>query len=296
MLYILDMLFNLIWIMVAVTLGIIAIILDGVQVPHLNIHPSEGVLGATIGIVGSLFGAIVGSVTAYRYNVKLEKERTKERRAIQTKNTIISPIYKQLLGLNNYLEERKSAQDHPVISVYFEDQPSSYYAYTFNIWESMKKDIRKRYIPKLKREQLEHMTNVIKSHINLQNDIDNDDTSIAYEFYDNHKSSIINSGQWNHHMLAGTLRYNVRANGNDIMIAANEIEQQLRVGFSFSEAEYKRYAKQLAKQVMSKNDDYYEKLEPSLDNVIAVVDQVTMSFEEMVDNVIEKYEGGIDVR
>jgi hypothetical protein len=51
----------------------------------------------------------------------------------------------------------------------------------------------------------------------------------------------------------------------------------------------------LTKEVAAGHDQHYALLKPSLERVVTAVNEVTASFEKMVDHIIEKYEGGIDV-
>jgi hypothetical protein len=217
------------------------IITHDARLPHINtaFKLSDGISGGVIGAVASLFGAGVGSYTAYKYNVKLEKERIKERRAIQTKNTIISPIYKQLLGLKEYLDTQQATAKHPKIIVYFAEY-SRYNTYTFNIWESIKQDIRKRYVPQANRDELERLTQLIKEHMDLQDPDDPVEWAVSYRFYVDHKNQITNPKHWNHQMLTSTFAHNVQ--GSDSVEGSKKaVERQLRLGFNFSEEEYAEY-------------------------------------------------------
>jgi hypothetical protein len=80
---------------------------------------------AFIAFASALAGAIVGSVTGYIFNSRLEKQKSKERYWIQRKNTIYSPIYKSLLSLREYLEFVKES-DPPFIRIEFESEKSYY--------------------------------------------------------------------------------------------------------------------------------------------------------------------------
>ena len=287
---------NFIWIVVAVVVATFMLIKGGIQLPHIkpSFNFSDGVDGGIIGIIGSLFGAAIGSYTAYRYNVTLEKERTKERRAIQTKNTIISPIYKQLLGLKEYIDKQQIHYKRPEIIVYFTDYSRSN-AYTFNIWESIKKDIRKRYVPQSNRDDLERLTKAIRGHMDLEFPEEPPDSEIAFRFYLKHKDDIIDAKRWNHHQLANIFKYHIEGS-DSVQSPKKVVETCLRQGFNLPDEKYAQYTEQLIEEVATAHDEQYAQLEPSLECLIKTLDEVTASFEKMVDNIIEKYEGGIDVK
>jgi len=107
----------------------------------------SGILAGIFGIIGVLLGTIISVV----YNARLSKEAIMGRFAVQRKNLIYNPIYKELLQLKNYIGEHRDTCYIDIITIKdnrftYYDGTNSYYSGTFLIWDEMQMDIRKDYI------------------------------------------------------------------------------------------------------------------------------------------------------
>ncbi len=249
---------------------------------------TAGIIGAGAGLVGALIGAYAG----YRFNEKLEATRTKERRQVQTKNTIFSPIYKQLTGLKAFLDNRQNPLA-PNISVHFaNDRYHGGLSYTFDIWESMKRDIRKLYIPVSKREELDKLTKVIVDHMNLQQVVQASIIQIAVSFAAEHRDRLKTPSSWNPRFMGNAL--DVYSSGIAYPRIKDDIKEHLNSGFNFSPEEQDQFATELLKRVDEHENQ--KRLINSFNHVMSTIVLVTESFETLVSEIITKYEGGVDVK
>lgn len=255
-------------------------------------------------VFSALLGAIVGSVTGYAFNRQLEQKRTKERYLIQRKNTIYSPLYKQILALHEYLhgttklDSLNNRQQLFTISVSLSDEYSGYNDFNFSIWEDIKKDIRKNYIHTDQQAELENLTLKINTQLQLQNKVSNDIDQIAEVFMRTHETSlkqptspqqpapnpkgIITGG-----MHQAMFPYGSTGNAKDFMV------RNLFQYYTFSTAEMNHHVEELletAKKLRS-----FGKLKRELRALVALTDQTANSFGGIIDKIINQYEGGIKI-
>ena len=116
-------------------------------------------------IFSALLGAVIGSISGYWFNQRLEKNRTNERYQIQRKNVVYSPIYKKLLALEKYLEECHKAKS-VLIDIEFQEERYSYgrNTFKFHLWGEVNQDIRKNYLLDEQRLAIEKLVEAVKEH------------------------------------------------------------------------------------------------------------------------------------
>jgi len=121
-------------------------------------------------IIG-LAGVIIGSLISYLTNKSISQTERNSRLAIQRKNLIYAPIYKELLQLSNYVDNnKKTCYLNITQESYLSDREEEYYydgerrkSGLFIIWNDIKKDIRKNYIP----HKVEKSLNDVNSKIDI---------------------------------------------------------------------------------------------------------------------------------
>jgi hypothetical protein len=290
-----NLIANLFWIIAALTVAVGVLITSAAHLtlPQVNIgfKMSDEITAGIIGAGAALIGAFIGAYVGYKFNEKLEASRTKERRQIQTKNVVFSPIYKQLRGLETYLELRQQPLK-PTINVRFSpDRYDNGNSYTFDIWKNIKKDIRKLYVPEDKRNELDTLTEVLKGHMNLQDVTEDAIIQVASTFSQAHSDRSKNTN-WNPRMLGTDL--SSYSSGNTYPGLRNSVAEHLRTRFNFIDEEIEKYSLELLKQV--DEHEAQKRLIESFNHVIEVTVKVTGSFESLVSDIITKYEGGINVR
>lgn len=249
-------------------------------------------------VFSAMFGAVIGSLTGYYFNRALEKSRTKERYLIQRKNTIYSPIYKQLLALVEYLENVRDGRTRGaryVIEVEFSDASTYGTRFNFDIWESIKKDIRKNYIDPSYREMLENLTEKIKAQGALHEIINGEVASIVAEFTSAHNDAYIQTtnnpvsiqSTMSQALSSCLIPYGPPQMGNQLM---KEIFSQR---YTFDEDTASKYIDGLVKK--AKRIKTYKQLQPGLDELIESTKRVADSFSGIIDKIVNEYEGGIKI-
>lgn len=255
-------------------------------------------------VFSALLGAIVGSVTGYAFNRQLEQKRTKERYLIQRKNTIYSPLYKQILALHEYLhgttklDNLNNRQQLFTISVSLSDEYNGYNDFSFSIWEDIKKDIRRNYIHTDQQVEMENLTLKINAQLQLQDKVNKDIDQIAETFMENHETSLkqptspqqpapnpkgVITGGINQAMFP----YNSTGNPKDFMA------RNLSRYYTFSTAEMDQYTEELLQT--GKKLRSFGKLKHELRALVALTDQTADSFGGIIDKIINQYEGGIKI-
>ncbi len=116
---------------------------------------------ALIGIIGVL----IGTFLAYLFNRRVKNNEMASKFMIQRKNLIYAPIYKELLELMMYIKENGDAcylciaKNNYLDMDYIDDEyyfnGKTHLAGKFVIWNKIKNDIRKVYVPKNLRKKLE---------------------------------------------------------------------------------------------------------------------------------------------
>lgn len=141
---------------------------------------------AVIGLIGVLVGAII----AYFFNERIRRFDAKARFAVQRKNLIYAPIYKEFLKLSEYLENNKNTYFLKIIreeeiggwgdgEYYFGDERRQ--CGKFILWNDMRKDIRKNYFPPKVRKLLNKVSENIDKYSSEKKNIENKFSKILEE-------------------------------------------------------------------------------------------------------------------
>lgn len=159
---------------------------------------SDGLLDKYGQIIMPLVGVILGALITYFFNKKMSKDEVVGRFAIQRKNLIYAPLYKELLQLNKYIELHKNTCYINIIFKDYDRWDENYYydekrheSGFFTIWNEMKNDIRKDYIPKAIQGSLEEINSKWKIYIKNRDKIDKDFKTVyqKYKIDDLHKEA-----------------------------------------------------------------------------------------------------------
>ena len=143
----------------------------------------------SVGIIG-LSGVLVGAFITYFFNKKINQEERTVRFATQRKNLIYAPIYKELLQLTQYINKHSKTYYINIITEDYDDDWEEEYYYNGNrhkngrfiIWDEMKNDIRKNYIPQKIQEFLEEINKNLKIYRKNRDRIDKDFKNIYKKY------------------------------------------------------------------------------------------------------------------
>lgn len=247
-------------------------------------------------VFSALLGAIVGALSGYVFNRQLEKNKTRERYLIQRKNTIFSPIYKQLLALKNYLENAKNLR----VSVEFSDK-DSYGNFNFSIWDSIKKDVRRSYIDPRVQAQLDSLTKRILSQQKLQLLVFKDVRDLSQQFITrnspflkmavvvNGPAQTVPSPNIETILVESIMPYRLHASQNEREYLINTLSN----AYTFSHNECENHADTLLKEV--KKLPSFKRLKRSLKQLIIFTDELISVFAIYINRIIEEYEGGVNI-
>lgn len=157
-------------------------------IPKLSQILQEGFWDKYGNAIFGLIGVIVGALITYAFNKMINREERISRVAIQRKNLIYAPIYKELLRLNEYIKEKaRSCYINIISDEKYRDYWEEHYYHDgkrrksgfFIVWSGMKKDVRKDYIPVKIQESLEKINKKLNAYIKNKNKI-NSDFKIAF--------------------------------------------------------------------------------------------------------------------
>ena len=126
----------------------------------------EGFWSKNMAAIFGLFGVLIGSFISFLFNKMINNNERMSIVAIQRKNLIYAPIYKELLQLKNYIDNNRAYFIRIINSKEHSDWDEEYYydgkrrqSGFFIEWNDMKTDIRKDYIPLKIKESLEKVNN-----------------------------------------------------------------------------------------------------------------------------------------
>lgn len=246
---------------------------------------------AFVALFSALLGAIVGSLSGYLFNRQLEKQKAKERYWIQRKNTIYSPLYKELLALKAYLSTVLNATER-LIRIEFENIERSD-SFTFSMWESIKRDIRYDYIPDDLKKMLDELTQSIQMQISLQDTLFQKFKDIAKSFYDRNKDKF-NENMAKDVDVPGSLYHSIY---NTIFPRRKPEESPIKnfIGNYIKESNKRsvnRIATNLEKEVRETNE--YRILKKELRKLLAKTDNTIEAFRSLIVKIISASEGGMN--
>lgn len=246
-------------------------------------------------VLSALLGAVFGSLSGYWFNRKLESSRTKERYLIQRKNTIYSPIYKQLLSLKQYLNGVNSSNNKSVDILLKEAQYShSGSSFKFLIWTDVNKDVRKSYITAEQRIAMERLITHIAVQHDLQEQIKADINSLIsaiIQKYYSAKKSAVNSNLIKNTLGSYLESYVFPYSHTSEHYIKQRLTTDLNNYYTISDEESSELIDSLLMDV--KKLSSYQKIDRSLQELIDANDAAIELFELIIRDIINRYEGGL---
>lgn len=121
------------------------------QSPHVDINT---LITTLVGFAGVL----AGSYIAYHFNKKLAESANKARVAVKRKNLIFEMLFDELFAIN------KSLSSLPENQFSFHSETTNSNGASFHLWNEMKNDTRKKYIPKNIRDDLQKVEDNFDSY------------------------------------------------------------------------------------------------------------------------------------
>jgi hypothetical protein len=243
------------------------------------------------GVFSALLGAIVGSISGYVFNARLERQRSKERYWIQRKNTIYSPIYKTLLSLRDYLHQAATSP-RPFIRIELEHDYNIYNAFDFTLWQSIKRDVRYDYVPENLRLPLDELTSKLGLQEASQQMLTIRWKQITENFMKSNKS-IFDENKHKNVNIDGGLYYTVETRFFPPNIKKeNPITNYLN---NYVKENHKKDIPQLVKKLEKKLIDVYEykTLRSTLSKCIHYTDYSIEEYRRLITQIITAYEGGV---
>ena len=144
--------------------------------------PSETFFDKYTAAIFGLIGVILGSLISYIFNRKITKDERMAKILIQRKNLIYAPIFKELLQLTDYISQHPETCYINILTEsedYYDAYENEYFydgdwheSAHFLIWNEMKNDIRKDYIPEQIQKSLNEINRNLKTYTENRDKID----------------------------------------------------------------------------------------------------------------------------
>lgn len=171
-----------------------------------------------VGIIGSVVGALIGSMTSFIGVIFTQRKQSESQAMITKKNTIYRPLYDDLAQLREILIQ------YPYPSYFeFKKGPQTIMPHPqFSAWERIKSDSRRIQVPKYLDDLLEEYTDIIVQYLKMRHkaakDVQSEINNILKEKFKT-ESTIQNLGDV---ILAPVL-----TNNKDYILMRNYIDNAL---------------------------------------------------------------------
>lgn len=243
-------------------------------------------------VLSALLGALFGSLSGYWFNRKLEKNRTNERYLIQRKNTIYSPVYKQLLALRRYLQSIDKYKNKSTDIKLNEERYYGRRIFPFHIWTDINQDIRKVYISSKQRGAMDALIKRIEDHESNEANVDIRIENIRQKFVEKYSSKLNNPDKFSG--LSYGFKSDLRAfifpteKGKDLR---QSLIKDITNEYSFSDITAGKKVDILISEL--KVEDTIVVINDSFKALIHATDEAISVFESTISDIVNKYEGGV---
>lgn len=142
---------------------IITIVIFGCSIVNINIAEINPTV---FGVVGTLLGAVIGGFFSFTGSVWVNSKQQRAKQDIRRKEVIYSPLYDELVDIQNRILEVNPFPDYIV----FQKGQQTYKPHPqFAVWGCIKGDTRYLEVPKMLINQMERLENAVHKYIDIRN-------------------------------------------------------------------------------------------------------------------------------
>lgn len=156
---------KLVWLLIVVALLVLAFLNYSTIVATVNrvknLDPTK------IGVLGTLFGALIGGIMSLFGSVWVNSKRQKAKKYIMRKNLIYSPLYDELVKKK---EEAFSEQRYPTDVKFVKDEQRLIGLIEFSAWERIKSDTRYLEAPNELIQQMKLFQETVEQYLSALED------------------------------------------------------------------------------------------------------------------------------
>lgn len=120
---------------------------------------------ATIGIVATILGAIIGGASTLIGSIWVHSKQIKEQNNIKRKNTIYKPLYDELINIQNNILKGNPYPDHIDIG---SGQQCILHHPQYFVWYRIKNDSRYLETPTVLKDQMELLQNAVEQYLDAR--------------------------------------------------------------------------------------------------------------------------------
>lgn len=256
---------------------------------------------AFIALGSAILGSLVGSVTGYRYNKKLQESKNFADRWVERKDKIYAPLYEQALAFKGSVDDLLKHPTQPYVRIAIDEDTAaigSRQITDFSMWDSVKKDTRFDYIPKHIKKDLDDAYEAIKKRDDNENKVHDKLKELSTAFY----SDILQ------YLDESKIR-NVNIQGTITMLLTQIVMPNQPNGDTTSAGLVKTLANSFRSDVVlelieSKCDELiknakesapYKNIKPKIKSLQTKIDKTVDDLRKLITKIIEDYEGGTNI-
>jgi hypothetical protein len=256
---------------------------------------------ALIALGSAILGSLVGSVTGYRYNKKLQDSKDFADRWVDRKEKIYAPLYEQALAFKRFIDELSEYPTQPYVRIAIDEATAaigSRQITDFSMWDSIKKDTRFDYIPKHIKNDLDEVYEAVVKRNDNEDKIHDKLKELSTAFYSDIEQYLDESKTRNVN-IQGTITmlltqivmpYQPNADITSTGLVSS-LNSSMR---NDADPEFiKSKCDDLIKK--AKETTSYKNITPLIKSLQTKVDKTVDDLRKLITKIIEDYEGGTNI-
>lgn len=250
-------------------------------------------------LVSAIAGSVVGSVTGYLYNKRLEERKSNADHWVKRKESIYSPLYTQALSLKEYLE-KISDYPRPLANIaIIEGRAYSNQVLDFTLWYSVKRDTRYDYIPDNIKKDLDNVYKAVEDRDNNEEAIFVEINQLAAKFLATNQQLFDEAKTKDNNMSAslgifiGNVILPYQSNADtSVSVITSSLNMWLRQ--DTDPQLFQTKCENLIEQARKLKS--FQNMMPVLNDLQKKCDVVVADLRKLITKIIEDYEGGVNIK